>query len=326
MGFTDVVKELPKLRKNFHHVLDYLLEKKPDGIILIDYPGFNLRLAKALRKKGFRGKIIHYIAPTVWAHGKERIQQMGETLDLLLTIYPFEAAYFAKTPLAVEYVGNPLQEYIGLHPYDDQWKEKVGIPPATTHLVSLFPGSRQGEIARNLPAILAAAKRFKEDCPEAIFALSCSHPELIPSLHSTLKTSGPQDVYIVPSKYRYEMMRESRTAVAKSGTVTLELALHQCPTVVVYKLTFLNWLFAKLILRLKLPYYCIANILRGSVVFPELIEHGFSADNIYTHLKEFHFDEKKRSRCLAECLEIQNMGKGKYASQQAAKKILELLA
>jgi lipid-A-disaccharide synthase len=325
MGFTDVVQALPKLWRNFYIIRNHILNTQPHAVLLIDYPGFNLRLAKALRQKGYTGKIAHYIAPSVWAHGKNRIHQMAETLDLLMTIYPFEKQYFQSSKLQVEFVGNPLQEYISAYQYDHLWTQHLGIP-STEHLIALFPGSRPGEIARNLPYMLAAVKKMKTDFPEAVFAISCASDDLKDFIFAQLSDHPLRDVHLVPKQYTYELMRDSRTALAKSGTVTLELALHQCPTVVMYKLTFLNWLYAKAVLRLKLPYYCLANILMEKTIFPELIEHDCTADHIHAQLKLMHREGTLRQTCLSNCRTLIQKLQSQNTSQKAAGHIAELLA
>jgi lipid-A-disaccharide synthase len=282
MGLSDVLKALPKLWKQFRTVRDHILKTRPDVVILIDYPGFNLRLAKALQERGFQGKVVQYISPTIWAHSIQRIQHMAKTLDLLLTIYPFESPYFSQSTLRTEYIGNPLVEYIYNYTYDDAWMSAVGIE-AGGELLSLFPGSRHSEIRSHLPVLLKAAERLKLSHPNLRFAVSCARPEAAAQIeeliaHSSLKFG--KEIFLVPKKYTYELMRDSQAAIAKSGTVTLELALHGCPTVVIYNLTWLNWLYAKLILRLRLRHYCIVNILEGREVFPELIKNGFSISEI----------------------------------------------
>lgn len=324
MGFTDVLKNFPKLWRQFYKIRDHLLISKPDAILLIDYPGFNLRLARALRKKGYKGRMIHYIAPTVWAHGKERIQWMADNFDSLLTIFPFEAKYFAHTNLKVDYVGNPLQEYKKNYRYEERWTKEVGIG-TTEHLISLFPGSRKGEILRNLPAMLQAAESLQGDHPEITFAISCTNAEIKTIIQAQVLLCSLKNVHLVPKAYAYEMMRDSRLAIAKSGTITLELALHECPTVVVYKVTPLNWFFAKVCLRLKLPFYCIVNILKGECIFPELIEKGFSKENIYQQAKLLHTSEQHRQACIMGCREINNLLKEDNASALVAQKIQEIL-
>lgn len=333
MGFTDVMKSLPKLRRHFFRVRDHVLASSPGIVILIDYPGFNLRLAKALRKMGFKGKIVHYISPTVWAHGSQRVRQMAATLDLLLLILPFETQYYAGSGLKAVYVGNPLQEYIQSHQYNEEWKKQAGMA-GSGPVVSLFPGSRLGEIQRNLPAMLEAASMLKNEHKDVRFAISCAHHQAQSvALQMLLKTSLKinQDVFFADKTCAYEMMRDSRCAVAKSGTITLELALHGCPTVVVYKLTLLNRIFAKFVLGLKLPYYSLANILAGQAVFPELIEYGFSAKNIYARLKSLFEETPERKSCLEGCNRIkallnENQSSRESASRAAAIQIEELLS
>ena len=141
MGFSDVICHLPKLARQFYQLRNHILSTRPKGVVLIDYPGFNLRMAAALRKKGYQGKIIQYVSPSVWAWGKHRIEMMANTLDILLTIYPFENQYFQGSSLNVEYVGNPLYEYIKTYHYDEQWKKKLNLAE-TNNLIALFPGSR----------------------------------------------------------------------------------------------------------------------------------------------------------------------------------------
>ena len=128
MGFTDVILSLPRLIKQFYVTRNYILKENPDAVILIDYPGFNLRMAKALREKKYQGKIIQYISPSVWAWGSHRIIQMEKTLDLLMTIYPFEGAFFSHTSLKVNYVGSPVKEQLSHYKYNDHWQDLLNIP------------------------------------------------------------------------------------------------------------------------------------------------------------------------------------------------------
>jgi lipid-A-disaccharide synthase len=327
MGLTDVLCSLPKLLKHFFRLRYEILTQKPSAVILIDYPGFNLRLAKALRKKGYRGKIVQYICPSIWAHGQHRIQHMANTLDLLLTILPLELKYFSGTSLDVTYVGNPLREYIQKYPYKEDWMQLMDIPKGN-RLLALFPGSRQGEIERNLPFLLEASALLKQDHPDLRFAVSCANPHPIKFAFPLIESLGlvlNKDIFMVPLDYTYELMRDCHGAIAKSGTVTLELALHQCPTLVVYNLTFLNRLFAKYILRLKLPHYALANIVAEELVFPELIEYGFSTENIYRTMIPLLEPTPQRKICIEGCKKIRALLEENRASRTAAKKIVELL-
>lgn len=328
MGFSDVLWAFPKLMRQFKQVKNEILSKNPQLVVLIDYPGFNLRLAKALRKAGFDGKIIQYISPTVWAHGKQRIQQMASTLDLLLTIYPFEAACYAATALQVTYIGNPLKEYIQQHPYESKWAQQLGIPLSNARLLSLFPGSRKGEINRNLPKLLAAASALKKEDPSTIVAISCAHDETFKQVQELLEKTSlrlNRDAFLVPKHFTYEMMRASHAALAKSGTVTLELALHRCPTVVVYQLTRLNRFIAKWVMRLNLPFYCIVNILGKREIFPELIKRPFTSEDIVQRLKSLWHSGSARNASIQGCEETIALLADRAPSQEAASIVRGLL-
>lgn len=325
MGLTDVLCSLPMLYRHFQTVRNHILKTTPDVIVLIDYPGFNLRLAASLRKKGFKGRIVQYISPSVWAWGKHRIDDMSNHLDLLLTIYPFEAKYFNGYPLKVEYVGNPLNEYIVNHTYDDSWKQKIGMPQ-NNPIIALFPGSRKSEIALNMPFLLQAAEKCINAYPNTIIGLSCSHPEATIAFQKQMSPTLKQALFQVPKEYTYELMRDCTTAAAKSGTVTLELALHQIPTVVIYKTTWINRLYVKYFLKTTLPYYCIANILAGEQVFPELIEKIVTTEDLFTLLNGLHKKGSARTSCLEQCRSLQNSLGQHPASSRAAQLISDLIS
>lgn len=323
MGLSDVLLALPRLFKHFNRLLNHIVHQKPEAVILIDYPGFNLRLAKALRKKNYKGKIVQYVSPTVWAHGTHRIDQMAKTLDLLLTIYPFESSYFQNTSLKVVYAGNPLKEYIRQYSYQDDWREQAGIPQSMP-LVALFPGSRAKEVQRNLSFQLEAACKLKKLYPEIGFALSCVDPK-IKKWMGNIPQEISRDLFLVPSTYNYELMRDSRSAIAKSGTVTLELALHHRPTAVIYHVTALNRLYARHVLRLNLPHYCIVNILAGKEVFPELIEAGVTTEALSRVMGDLHREGSLRDECLQGCRHVDQKLEATQSSVKAAQAIEMLL-
>lgn len=326
MGFSDVLKSLPRLLMQFRKVRRHILDSNPDVAIFIDSPSFSLPMAKSLRKAGFKGKIVQYISPTVWAWGKHRAKKMADAFDLLLTIYPFEAQHFSNTSLKVEYVGNPIQESIKKHSYQPQWKERIGINP-TAEILALFPGSREGEITRNLPSQLEAAALLQKSNPGFLIAISCAQESNKRIIEEILKNSDiaqQTSVYCIPKEFSYELMKSCRSAIAKSGTVTLELALHHCPSVVIYKLSWLNKMIAKHILKVNLPHYCIVNILAGDTVFPELITLGCDPKVIYSTLKPLYESGHARNKCIAQCQNMQKNLSGFDSSERAAKAILEV--
>ncbi|CUI16178.1 putative lipid A disaccharide synthase [Candidatus Protochlamydia naegleriophila] len=326
MGFSDVIKALPSLWKHFYAIRNHILDTKPTCTILIDYPGFNLRLAKALRKGGYQGKIVQYICPTVWAHGKKRIEAMVSSLDLLLTIYPFESDLFAKTSLKATYIGNPLVETVQKHAYQPHWKQVLNIPEEQ-QLIAIFPGSRLGEIQRHTQHQLQVAYKLKEKYPSLGFAISCAHDDLYPILQEQIKKTPLEqgkDIHLVPRAYSYELMKECSMALAKSGTVTLELALHRKPSVVLYTLTALNYYIAKYWMRLNLPHYCIVNILGKKEIFPELIGRELDCDRLYENLDALLQKNSLYTSIEKECASIQQQLGTHSASSQASQAIQEL--
>lgn len=169
---------------------------------------------------------------------------------------------------------------------------------------------------------------MKKKNPNLVFAISCAHEKIMPVMHPMLRNVSlklHQDLFLLPKTYSYELMRDCRSALAKSGTVTLELALHQTPTVVLYKLTWLNRFIAKYLLRLNLPHYCIVNILSNQTVYPEVIEKGLSAQNLYKKLMPLNGHTEERRQCIEKCQELDQLLQNKDASRQAALAVRELI-
>jgi lipid-A-disaccharide synthase len=327
MGFSDVLKSLPHIWKLFYAVRDKILKSEPECVILIDYPGFNLRLARSLRKQGYKGKLIQYICPTVWAHGKKRIKILTDYFDLLLTIFPFETSYFSHTSLRVEYIGNPLVETIRSHAYQPHWMKEMGLPE-DNDLIALFPGSRLGEIERHVPQQLQVAAQLKERYPYLRFAMSCAQESFKNHLHQLIQQSPLRlndDLFVVPPRFQYELMKNCKTALAKSGTVTLELALHAIPTVVHYELSTFNYLIAKYILQLRLPYYCIVNILSQKKIYPEMFGRQLSSVDLKQQVELLHFNPSQRQEIEEACEMLQQQLGYRPAHKYAAKVIWELM-
>jgi lipid-A-disaccharide synthase len=294
MGFIDVFFALPRLMRYFFSLRNLLLKKQPDLAFFIDYPGFNLALAKSLSKRSFKGKICHYICPSVWAWGKKRISKMEKILDHLFVIFPFEAALFDKQKLQVDYVGHPLVQniYTG--------------PAITTdgRLIALFPGSRQKEILRNFPLQLQVAKKLSSEFPDLKFAVSVSEPSFTPILKQLCLEAKFDQATLFSSDQNGALMKSCTLAIAKSGTNNLELALHQVPTIVTYGVGPMDLFIVKNILKIILPFYCIVNIIAGKEVFPELIGPNFTEESLYTQAMRLLSSEQALKECREKCAEI----------------------
>ncbi|WP_194848132.1 lipid-A-disaccharide synthase [Candidatus Neptunochlamydia vexilliferae] len=314
MGFVDILSSLPKLRRHFKKIEKEILKNKPKGVVCIDYPGFNLRLANALRKKKSSAKRIHYICPTVWAWGKRRIPKMEKSLDELLTILPFEPDLFSKQKLNATYVGHPLISRIENHEYDPIWHKGYGLA-GEEQILSIFPGSREKELVRNFPTQLKVAQEIQREYPDLTIAVSCSNEKFLPLLKK-------EKVLVIKPEHRYELMRASHLAIATSGTVTLELALHHIPTVVTFAITPLDVFLAQNVFQINLPHYALPNIIHKGELFPELFGPSLTEAKLRKKVTEFMVSEYKRSSCIETCKKLRaTLGK-KNASQEAARIIL----
>ncbi len=291
MGFVDVFFALPKLIRHFYRLRKAILQLKPDLVLFIDYPGFALRMAEHLRTKKFSGKIAHYICPSVWAWGKKRIPRMARDLDLLLTILPFEKRHFEKTTLQVQYVGHPLLERC------------IRTKKSTAKRVGIFPGSREKELVRNLTIQLEAARALIKKDQELRFVVSVASLSFLPLIEKEVKAVGI-DVELVLPEGREDLLESIDYAIAKSGTITLELALYGVPTIVTYGLSKLDAFIAQYLLRLKLPYYCIVNIIAGREVFPELMGPHL---NVEALVNKFLKIVSQAELCRAECLKLKEI-------------------
>ncbi len=306
MGFAAVIKSLPRLASDFRKIKREILEKRPAGVVLIDYPDFNMRLAASLRKSGYRGKLIHYVCPSVWAWRKYRVKGLVKTLDHLLAILPFETRCFTHTNLAVSYVGHPLVKVIDSHTYDPTFQ----LPGP---LIALFPGSRPHEIELNLPIQFKAAQQLIADYQ---LAVSVARPSLEPLIRSIVG----EKTLLVPAEKRYELMRVASGAIATSGTIILELGFHSVPTVATYQLSAFIFMMRKYVA--PLPFYTLVNIICGKEVYPEFIHKELPVDKIAQSLKKIMANP---APCKEECARLRSLLDQHDASQKAAQIILKEL-
>lgn len=322
MGFIAVFRALPSLMRKFYAVGKTILKLNPNVVVLIDYPGFNLRMARYLSKKKFPGKICQYVCPTVWAWGKKRIPLMEKHLDLLISFLPFEKKCFHDGKMQIEYVGHPLAKSIQEHAYQElpfNSKKKI---------FAIFPGSRKKEIELNLPTYLTVIKKLLTQSKDFIFALSIANESFRPLIIQMIEKEQlilDQDLHLVDSNKTYELMKQAHFAWAKSGTVTLELALHQVPTIVTYGIAPIDLFIAKNLLRIRLPFYSLPNIILGESVFPELIGPYLTASSLYEQTNHFLYSESIRKTCLDKCHQIYTLFADKDPQREAARAIYQKL-
>lgn len=226
LGLWDVLRHYGYFREKFHRMLADIRTVKPTAVVLVDYPGFNLRLAKALRSSGFAGKILYYISPQVWAWNRGRIPKMAKFLDLMICVFPFEAPMYEASGLHTVFVGHPLLESLE--------KERIGAP-REPELVGLFPGSREREVRRIFPVMVEAVKLIQAKIPSARFeAAAASEP-----LATRMREMAPG--MAVRTGTAHELMQRASTGIVCSGTATLEAAYFGLPYCLIYKIAWLTF-------------------------------------------------------------------------------------
>ncbi|MFD2570601.1 lipid-A-disaccharide synthase [Spirosoma soli] len=312
MGFLEVVKNLGTIRKIMNECQADLLANRPDALILIDYAGFNLRMARFAKKHGIR--VFYYISPKVWAWNQRRALKIKANVDRLFTILPFETDFFATYDYNVEYVGNPLLDALAEFKPDASFRRKLGIDERP--VIALLPGSRRQEIIAILPTMLAATRQF----PGYQFVVG-TVSNLPDALYDSL-FADHADIKRV-SDAAYDLLHISTAALVTSGTATLETALLNVPQVVCYKTTFVSYAIAKRLIAV--PFISLVNLIADREVVKELIQNDLTPEQTVAELKAILPDGARRDAVLAGYAEVQEKMGGPGASERAGRLMVEAL-
>jgi len=273
VGFIEVLKHLRVFKKVLEKLLILLDARKPDAVILVDYPGFNLRFAKYVKEKNI--PVIYYISPQLWAWGKGRIQEIKKYVTKMVVIFGFEEGLYREVGVKVNFVGHPFLDIV-----KPGWKKEETIKHL--HLnhhstkIALLPGSRAKEIERHLPSMLKACKKIKTQLPDVEFIL-CRRKELNNSIYNKIISRSTIKPHSLEDK-PYEIMDVSELVIVSSGSATLETAIMEKPMIIVYKTSFLTWFLARNMI--KIPNIGLVNVVSGKKIVPELIQFGVTAENI----------------------------------------------
>lgn len=286
MGFVEVIKKLPdlfKLRSDFARVMD---ERKPDCLVVVDYPGFNMKLAKVAHDKGI--PVVSYIAPSAWAWNKGRAKNVAKIVDKVACIFPFEYDVYEEAGAPVEFVGHPLLDIV--HPTMERAEAEAWAGKEAGHpLVLLMPGSRLMEIEKMLPTLLEGAKLLKKQLPEVQFAMPRAGTIPLELLQSKIKASGLE--IKITEGHNYDLFSVADLALATSGTVTLEAALCGLPSVIVYRTSALNAFIARRVINI--PNIGLPNIVAGRQILPELLQEDFTPANVANTAMELLAPERR---------------------------------
>ncbi len=292
IGALEVLTKFLKIYRAFSTMGQVIREKKPDLVILVDYPGFNLRLAKVAKEAG--SKVLYFIGPKVWAWKPKRIETIKKYVTMMAVIFPFEVNLYEGYGIPVKFVGNPL---LTLMP-----KSQINDFPASNKVITigLFPGSRSNEIKRLLPTLLKTAEILKNHYPSMQFILAQADSIGNQELQRHIQNSSVP-VQVIAG-HSYEVMQKSDIVISASGTATLEIALMETPLVIIYKISWLEYQIAKWLI--KIPHVGLCNILAGKSVAPELLQHSANPKNIAREVEKIIADDTYRMEMVKEFKKI----------------------
>jgi lipid-A-disaccharide synthase len=315
VGLLEVVKHLRYLRGVFRGVLEEVDRQPPDAAVLVDYPDFNLRLARELRRR--RIPVVYYVSPQIWAWRPGRVHAIRRDVSTMLVIFPFEEALYREAGVRVRFVGHPLVELVR-PPDRGAFLATHGLE-AKRPIVAVLPGSRPREVAHNLPPLAGAVERLKRARPELQF-VAVSAPTLPPG---TLETPlAPLGVRVLAGEAQGSLAA-AELALLASGTATVEAALLGTPMIVVYRLATLTYVLGRPFVRV--PHYAMANLIAGRRLVPELIQRDFTAERVADEALALLDDPARRTVIKEGLAQVRERLGPPGASSRAAESVSEVI-
>jgi lipid-A-disaccharide synthase len=314
IGFSNVAKNIFKIKRVLKNTVEYVKKTNPDLVILIDFPGFNLKFAEEI-KKFYKGKIVYYISPQIWAWHKKRIEKIRRYIDRMLVIFPFEVEFYEKLNYKVDYVGHPMVKRI-----DDFIMKNKRLVRDTLN-ITLLPGSRREEIERIFPVLANAAEKIRNDFKAEINLI---YPENIgPLVYKNILKGRPINLIPNNSNNHFKTLYNSDLVLTKFGTTTLELGLLSVPFISVYKAGLFNYAIAKLLSQIK--FVSMPNILMGKEIVKEFIQNDFKTEKITEEAKRILSDSNYRNLMNDNFKNMKNIFTEFPVKKTAAEIILEEL-
>jgi lipid-A-disaccharide synthase len=323
LGLWEVLRKYGYFQEQFHKTLREIRESKPDAVVLIDYPGFNLRLARALRRQAPRQKIIYYISPQVWAWNRGRIKRMAQSINLMLCIFPFEVDLYSQAGLRALFVGHPMIERL---------RHRKTAMERDRNLIGLFPGSRSREVRKIFPVMLETARELRKHNPNLRFEVAAVSEQLAQEMerflhrHPADQAGGLEAPATIQIKVREaaEIMQRAWTGIVSSGSATLEAAYFRLPFVLIYKVAWPTYLAARLVVNVK--YLGMPNLLADKEVVPEFIQRRAKPTDIVKAVQPLIENTNARERMISEFDAIIPKLGETGASERAARAIIEEIA
>jgi lipid-A-disaccharide synthase len=320
LGLWEVLRKYGYFQEQFHKTLREIRESKPDAVVLIDYPGFNLRLSRALRRQAPRQKIIYYISPQVWAWNRGRIKRMAQSINLMLCIFPFEVDLYSQAGLRALFVGHPMIERL---------RHRKTAMERDRNLIGLFPGSRSREVRKIFPVMLETARELRKHNPNLRFEVAAVSEQLAQEMERLLHRhpadqagglEAPATIQIKVGEAA-EIMQRAWTGIVSSGSATLEAAYFRLPFVLIYKVAWPTYLAARLVVNVK--YLGMPNLLADKEVVPEFIQQRAKPTDIVKAVQPLIENTNARERMISEFDAIIPKLGETGASERAARAIIE---
>jgi lipid-A-disaccharide synthase len=315
VGLWEVLKMYGFFKEKMNQSVSQILTEKPEGVVLVDYPGFNLRLAKALREAGYSGKLIYYISPQVWAWKKGRVKIMAKVLDLMICIFPFEKDFYEKSGLPTVFGGHPMVDRVLT------LRRNLAREPG---LVGWFPGSRRNEVKKLFPTMLQASQRIRKEVPGVRFVVSAANEMLAETMRDIAEQVGvPEAKAWIEVGTVYDLMQRCQTGAVASGTATLEAACLGLPYALVYHVNPLTYLAAKIVVRIE--RIGMVNILAGRDVVKELVQSALDPESLAQEMQSLLSDHERRQWLEHELASVTTMLGQPGAYSRAAKAVVQQL-
>lgn len=312
MGFLEVIKNLKTILSNIDFCKKDILDYAPDVLVLIDYPGFNLRIAEFAKQQGI--KVVYYISPQVWAWKQSRVKKIKRDVDLMLVILPFEKDFYKKFGMDVKFVGHPLLDAIAKFKLPENAGQVQLNLPNDKPLIALLPGSRKQEIDVKLPIMLSVVDSF----PEYRFVIAGAPGQTAEVYKEHI---GSKDINLIFGE-TYPLLNAAHAALVTSGTATLETALFKVPEVVCYKGSYVSYVIAKQLVKIK--FISLVNLIMDRMVVTELIQEELNKKNVEAELRKI-LSGAGREKMMQDYNELERVLGGPGASEQAAKAIVEMM-
>lgn len=314
MGVIEVLKRYGWFKERFAEMLGEIKRLKPEVLLLVDYPGFNLRFAAAVKKELPDTKLVYYISPQVWAWNKKRIPKMVDLLDEMLCLFPFEKPIFQDAGLLTTHVGHPL--------VDELASENIQVTREQA-LVGLFPGSREREISKLFPMMIETAKALHTWRPDLSFEVPAATPKLAKTMREMISTAGVGGYLTLTDGGSHNLMKRATCGIVASGTATLEAAVLGLPYCLVYKMAASTYFLGRLLVKIK--YIGIVNILAGEKVVEEFIQHKAEPPEVGAWVKDHLSNDTKREALVAKMAEVSSLLGKEGTHKRAAERVAHWL-